>query len=143
MKKIHLKSILAAIVMVVFFQMSVARADVPALTVDGNRVLSGGEVKSFAGNSFFGVPLAGVRKTCTTRALSVGVTWIGIIKPYAERLNKRNLLHWPWQTNCSWHAELVSICRWSVWRSDHQFKKHSLCFVFLCRIAWTETTRQS
>ena len=30
-----------------------ALADVPALTVSGNQILSGGEVKSFAGNSFF------------------------------------------------------------------------------------------
>jgi aryl-phospho-beta-D-glucosidase BglC (GH1 family) len=30
-----------------------ALADVPALTVSGNQVLSGGQVKSFAGNSFF------------------------------------------------------------------------------------------
>jgi aryl-phospho-beta-D-glucosidase BglC (GH1 family) len=28
-------------------------ADLPALTVNGNQILSGGEVKSFAGNSFF------------------------------------------------------------------------------------------
>jgi hypothetical protein len=35
-------------------------ADVPALTVSGNQILSGGEAKNLAGNSFFTVDRCGL-----------------------------------------------------------------------------------
>jgi aryl-phospho-beta-D-glucosidase BglC (GH1 family) len=46
--------IIKLVVLVVFLTASGGiHADVPALTVSGNQILSGGQVKSFAGNSFF------------------------------------------------------------------------------------------
>ncbi|MBF9000099.1 cellulase family glycosylhydrolase [Vibrio nitrifigilis] len=49
MKRIKLKTITLALALA----SSTALASVPALTVNGNQILSGGEATSFAGNSFF------------------------------------------------------------------------------------------
>lgn len=46
----NLKSLACCVALAIAGQ---AYADVPSLTVSGNRILSGGEAKSFAGNSFF------------------------------------------------------------------------------------------
>lgn len=48
-KKLTIKTVVLAMAMA----SAGVYADVPALTVSGNQILSGGEVKSFAGNSFF------------------------------------------------------------------------------------------
>jgi len=53
MKKGRFLEINLGIFLFVFAVAGCAYAGVPALTVSGNQVLSGGQVKSFAGNSFF------------------------------------------------------------------------------------------
>lgn len=53
MKRTNLKAILGAAACAASFLASAAFADVPPLTVSGNKILSGGQAKSFAGNSFF------------------------------------------------------------------------------------------
>lgn len=47
------KLILLSAIFFAFLQSPIANADVPPLSVEGNRVLSGGKARSFAGNSFF------------------------------------------------------------------------------------------